>query len=227
MIKAIATDVDGTLTNCKQIVDIEGILAIRELESRGIRVSLCSGNALCVLKGLGGYIGCTGPYISENGGVVERHGKMWILSQNRIAKDVVAALKEEFGSKVREAWSNRYRFVDAAILRTVDIEDVREVAGRFPGIKVIDSGFAYHIIDKEVDKGKAVIKVAEILGIEPKEIAGVGDSTTDMELLDVCGFKGVVENGDPKLKEKADFVAREPFGRGFAEIAKRILSQEA
>ncbi|MEM3486463.1 MAG: HAD hydrolase family protein, partial [Candidatus Methanomethyliaceae archaeon] len=61
MIRAVATDVDGTITNYKDELYLEAVTAIRNLEKAGIPVILCSGNALCVLKGLARYIGCTGP----------------------------------------------------------------------------------------------------------------------------------------------------------------------
>jgi hydroxymethylpyrimidine pyrophosphatase-like HAD family hydrolase len=44
-------------------------------------------------------------------------------------------------------------------------------------------------------------------------------------MLQACGFKGVVANGDKRIKEIANFVAKEEFGKGFAEIAKNIISK--
>jgi hypothetical protein len=224
MIKAVATDVDGTITDNKELLDVEAIGAIRDLETRGVRVMLCSGNALCVLKSLGRYMGCTGPLICENGGLVEYRGKMWVLSERRIAGEVINALKEAYGERVEESWSNRYRFVDMAVFRSLDLESLKRVVARFDGMKVLDSGFAYHILDEKVNKGAAVLKAMGIIGVRPSEVAAVGDSLTDMELLEACGFKAVVANGDPRLKEKADYIARSPFGKGFAEIARRIIS---
>lgn len=223
MIKAVATDVDGTITDQRELIDVEAICAIRELESKGIRVMLCSGNALCVLKSLGRYIGCTGPLICENGGVLEYRGKMWVLSERRIAGEVMRALKDAYGDRVEESWSNRYRFVDMAVFRSLDLESIKRVVSRFDGMKVLDSGFAYHILDEKVNKGTAVSKAMDILGVKPDEVAAIGDSPTDMELLEACGLKAVVANGDPSLKEKADYVAENSFGKGFAEIAQRIL----
>lgn len=58
-----------------------------------------------------------------------------------------------YGDLIREAWSNPHRYVDAAIMRTIDYDKVASEVNKFEGIKVIDSGFAYHILDKRVDKG--------------------------------------------------------------------------
>jgi phosphoglycolate phosphatase (TIGR01487 family) len=225
MIKAVATDVDGTITDCRDHIFVEAIKAIRELETKRIRVILCSGNALCVTKALARYIGCTGPTVSENGAVVDYKGRMKILGKRGVAKAVVQKLREAYGSEIRESWSNSYRFVDVAIRRSLDIKKVQVVMKKFKGMKVIDSGFAYHILDEKIDKGTGLSWAIKLLGLDQSEVAGIGDSITDLELLRVCGFKGVVANGDSRIKEIADYVAKEEFGRGFAEIAQYIISK--
>ncbi|MCX8181767.1 MAG: phosphoglycolate phosphatase [Candidatus Methanomethyliaceae archaeon] len=226
MIRAVATDVDGTITNYKDELYLEAIVAIRNLEKAGIPVILCSGNSLCVLKGLARYIGCTGPTVSENGAVVEYKAGIRILGRKGISRQVVDELKRVYGQNVTESWSNRFRFVDMAIRRTIEFEKVQEVVKKFDGVKVIDSNFAYHITDRNVDKGKGLMRALKFLGIGPEEVAGIGDSITDLELLGVCGFKAAVANADPRLKEIADFVSEKEFGLGFAEIVERILSMK-
>jgi phosphoglycolate phosphatase (TIGR01487 family) len=225
MIKAVATDVDGTLTDCEDYICVEAITAIRELEAKEIRVILCSGNALCVVKALARYMGCTGPTVSENGAVVEYKAKMRILGEKGAARRVVQELKDAYGSEIRESWSNKYRFVDMAIQWSRDIKELRTIVKKFKGMKLIDSGFAYHILDERIDKGAGLLQTMKLLKLQPSEVAGVGDSITDLEMLRVCGFKGVVANGDPRIKKIANYVAKEEFGKGFAEIARHIISK--
>lgn len=225
MIRAVATDVDGTITDSNSIMSLAAVDAIRDLESRGIMVMLCSGNALCVLKALARYIGCTGPAIAENGAVIEYRGKLKIIGERGLAQRAVCCLKDEFGESIKETWSNKYRYVDAAIMRTIDLKDVEEAASRIQGVKVIDSGFAYHIIDRNVDKGKGLQCAAKWAGIDPKEIAGVGDSTTDCELLRTAAYRYAVANAAPELKEVAEMVADKQYGDGFAEIARAIIAK--
>jgi len=225
LIRAVATDVDGTITDSNSIMSLAAVDAIRDLESRGIMVMLCSGNALCVLKALARYIGCTGPTIAENGAVIEYKGKLKIIGERGLAQRAVCCLKDEFGEIIKETWSNKYRYVDAAIMRTVELKDVERAASRFQGIKVIDSGFAYHIIDSNVDKGKGLQCAAKWAGIDQGEIAGVGDSTTDCELLRAAAFKYAVGNAAPELKALAEMVADKRYGDGFAEIARAIIAK--
>ncbi len=225
MIRAVATDVDGTITDSKSILNLAAAEAIRELERRGIMVTLCSGNALCVLKSLARYIGCTGPTIAENGAVIEYRGKLKIIGEKGLARRALCQLKEELGGIVKETWSNKYRYVDAAILRTVDLKDVEGVVKRFEGVKVIDSGFAYHIIDSRVDKGKGLLCASKWAGLNPTEIAGVGDSMTDYELLQSAAHRYAVGNASPELKKIAEMVSELQYGDGFAEIVKTIIAK--
>jgi hypothetical protein len=224
MIRAVITDVDGTITDYEDRLGVEALVAIRKLEDSGIRVVLCSGNALCVLKALGRYMGCSGPLVAENGGVVDYKGHMHVLCRVRDGGKAVQRLREKYGDRIKESWSNRYRFVDMAILRTIDYIEVAEVVRGFNGMKVMDSGFAYHIMDETVNKGTGVAKALELLGLGKGEAAGVGDSITDLELLQACGYRAIVANGDERLRGAVDYVAKEKFGRGFAEIADRILT---
>jgi hydroxymethylpyrimidine pyrophosphatase-like HAD family hydrolase len=149
---------------------------------------------------------------------------MHILSKAREGRKAVQRLKEKYGDKITESWSNRYRFVDMAILRTIEYAEVIEIMKGFKGMKVMDSGFAYHIMDETVNKGIGVAKVLDLLGLGKGEAAGVGDSITDLELLRACGYSAIVANGDGRLRGTVDYIAREKFGMGFAEIAEKILS---
>lgn len=223
MIKVVATDVDGTLTNHNDELYLEAIATIRALEKRGIKVILCSGNALCVTKALAKYIGCSGPTVSENGAVVEYKAKIRIIGRKNIGKEVLDELKKEFGEDVKESWSNAYRFVDMAIRRNIPFNEVERIVKKINGAKVIDSGFAYHITDESIDKGKGLLLALNLIEVKPEEVLGIGDSITDLEMLKVCGIKAVVANADPRIKEIADVIAEKEFGLGFAEIINKIV----
>lgn len=223
MIRAVATDVDGTMTDNNSLLSVDSIKAVRRLEESDIKVMLCSGNALCVLKSLARYIGCSGPIIAENGGVVEHRGKVKVLGNIEGPKKAIEKLKQAHGSKVKEAWSNAYRFADLAIMRTLAPETINKIVSEIEGIKVIDSGFAYHIIDKKVDKGAGLKVAADWIGIKPEELAGIGDSMTDIELLKFAGLRGAVANAPDEVKRVANFVAVKRYGEGFAEIVEKIL----
>ena len=69
-IKAVVTDIDGTITDKDQLIDVDIIMALRKVQAKGIHVCIASGNVVPVAYAVSNYIGLRGPVIAENGGVV-------------------------------------------------------------------------------------------------------------------------------------------------------------
>ncbi len=66
--------------------------------------------------------------------------------------------------------------------------------------------------------------VAEKLGIETKEMIGVGDGYNDFPLLMACGLKIAMGNAVDELKAIADFVAPSVEEDGVATIIEKFIS---
>ena len=69
MLKALLTDIDGTITTPDRRIDTGSIETIRSLVDSGIEVVLASGNTPCFMDALCKMIGTKGTFIAENGGV--------------------------------------------------------------------------------------------------------------------------------------------------------------
>jgi hydroxymethylpyrimidine pyrophosphatase-like HAD family hydrolase len=82
-----------------------------------------------------------------------------------------------------------------------------------------------HIKDKSVDKGTGLERVAKRMGIGLEEFAAVGDSTSDIPMFKLAGFKASVNNAHPDLKAISDYVAKKPYGQGFAEIVNYMVER--
>ena len=221
-IKVLATDVDGTITDDKQRLSLKAVEAIRWLESVGIKVVLCSGNTILVLRALRTYIGCTGPVVGENGAVVDYQGVLVVSGDPRISISALKKLKEAYGSEIVESSSNPYRYVDRVIKRTLSAEAIWRVVRDVPNLKFFDSGFAYHFIDSSVNKGTGVEKAADILGVDLSEVAAVGDSSNDLDMLKVAGYSIALANAPQELKAVSDYVTRKPYGEGFCEAIEHL-----
>ena len=63
-------------------------------------------------------------------------------------------------------------------------------------------------ISKQYDKGQAVKRVCEHLGVDIKNTYAFGDSMNDLEMMEVAGTSICMENGSPALKEMADEICR-------------------
>ena len=221
--KTLATDVDGTLTSKAQGISTGAIQVIRDLEARGIPVILASARPYPILNILREYLGTSGAIVCENGGHVDYGGESRLLGDNEECREVYRRLREAYGDRVQEAWTNRYNMVDLAMERTIERKEVLTVLSEFPRLRLIDSGFFYHVLARDVDKGKGLRAAAEMMGVEPSEIVAIGDSEVDMELLQEAGYGVAVGDASDELKEIADLVTKGENGEGFREAVERLF----
>ncbi len=227
MIKLVASDIDGTLTEKRGSLRlaVESIKAIRLLEENNIRVSLVSGNSLPITAGLARYIGASGPAIGENGCLILYKGKIIHLCKGRPPNELVEKI---LNLGFVESWQNIFRLHDLAFLAkdqkhlTENIDKVASIVEAY-GFKLLDSGYAIHIQPPGAGKARGVLKALELLNIEEKELAVIGDGKNDRDMFINEAFKACPSDADPSIKNIADYIASEPGGRGVLEIANVIV----
>lgn len=233
LIKLVATDVDGTITESRETyrLHIKAIRAIRRLEKRGIKVALISSNALPIVVGVANYIGATGPTVGESGALVLYKSKLCRLTKLS-AREAANLVLSQFGKWLEDRWHNIFRFHDFA-LRVKEGCDPGELVSRvreflksrgIDYVKVSFSGYALHLTPRDVNKGKALTRACEFVGVSPREVLAIGDSEMDVPLLKASGVGVATAGADPALKEVADYVTRSDCGEGFHEICEMILS---
>jgi len=85
------------------------------------------------------------------------------------------------------------------------------------------------ILPADTNKGTALEKVANLLGINQKDVMAIGDSMNDEAMLRWAGMGIAMANGDERIKSIADMVtSRDNDDDGVAEvIEKYILSKTA
>lgn len=209
--KALAVDIDGTLTNKKRAINCRAVEALRKLK---IPVVLATGNISCFARTAAKLIGVSDIVICENGGVVRfsYDGEDIVLGDKEKCLRAVEILREHFDIEFLDL---EYRKSEVCVRRNFPIEEARKLLPE--GVKIVDTGFAYHIMDANVSKGKALEFIAERLGLKADDFVAIGDSENDVEMLEVAGFGIAVANADLKLKEVADMVTSKPDGDGVVE----------
>jgi len=214
-VKGIAIDIDGTLTFKDRSLNCKAVEAIRKLR---IPVVLTTGNISCYARTTAKLIGVSDIVICENGGVVrfEYDGEDIVLGDVVECLRAAEYLKNFFEVELLDS---EYRRSEVCLRRKFGLEEGREALkkGGFDKVRLIDSGFAYHIVDARVSKGKALEYISKELGIDVKEFAAIGDSENDIDLLEAAGIGIAVANADLKLKERADIITSKKNGEGVIE----------
>lgn len=221
MIKAVAVDVDGTITDGKRRLCCSSLESIRSAEKKGIPVIIVTGNILSVTKTLSIFIGTSGGLVAENGGVIESSKGRVVLGDINKCKDAYDFLLTKH--PVEKVDFSDQRISEVAFYRTIPVKQVKEILKDFD-VKIYDTNFALHITDPAVNKGTSLVQVAGDMGILPEEILAIGDSENDLEFLNIAGVKVAVANAEPELKSIADYVTEKPYGDGVKEALERFLS---
>ncbi len=224
--KALVTDVDGTITDRRRRINTAAVDAVRTLVDAGIEVVLASGNTVCFMDGLSKMVGTDGTIIGENGGVYRRGfpGTLHIPGDQTACLEAFEVLKDYFaGNGVElELYSAQYRFADVAFARNIDVDEARRVIhDRQLPVKVLDTGFAVHLQTPGVNKGTAMRELAREMGLSPTEMMAIGDSENDIEMLEVAGIGVAVRNAPALTRTAADWVTEGTYGDGFLEAVKK------
>jgi phosphoglycolate phosphatase (TIGR01487 family) len=221
LIRALAVDIDGTLTDSDRVVCSSSLQALGRLK---VPVVLTTGNTHCFTRTATVMLGTPRTFIAENGGVVAYQDEVEILASREACERAFEDLSRIFPLK---RYDSRYRFTDIALDRDFDVGAVsRYIEENGLPVEIIDTKFAVHLKEKGVDKGTGLARIAERMGLGLKEFAAVGDSLSDIPMFQLAGFSACVGNSPPGLKAVSDYVAAAEYGDGFAEIVGHVISEE-
>lgn len=227
-IKAIAVDIDGTLTDKSRRICISAIEAIRKVEDKNIPVIIVTGNVFFYAYATAILVGCSGGLVAENGGVISRmvnnKEKMEVIGDINKAKNAYNYLlsKKSFENKLEKVDDSHSRVSEIAFYRTIDEKILKNELKDFD-VEVYDTQFALHLTDPNVNKGSSLKIVAGSQNINTDEVLAIGDSENDLEFLKVARYKVAVANADESLKKIADHVTTKPYGDGVAEVINKFF----
>jgi phosphoglycolate phosphatase (TIGR01487 family) len=226
VLKALLTDIDGTITGPDRRIDTGSIIAIRSLISSGFEVVLASGNTACFMDALSRMIGTSGTFIAENGGVFRiGYGNPLTISGDQAApKAALAVVQDHFRAqgKELELFSPDYRYTDLAFARTVPVNEVLQILDGHL-VRILDTGYAIHLQSPGIDKGTALFALAPKMGLAPEDFLAIGDSLNDLQMLKAAGIGVTLANGHQDLKNVAAYVTEKAYGLGFVEATEKFF----
>ncbi|HID42590.1 MAG TPA: phosphoglycolate phosphatase [Archaeoglobaceae archaeon] len=220
-VKGIAIDIDGTLTYRDRSLNCKAVEALRRVR---IPVVLATGNISCFARTAAKLIGVSDIAICENGGVVrfDYDGDDIILGDKKKCLRAAELLKKQFEI---EFLDYEYRKSEVCLRRNFPLDEARKIIEQDrmgEEVRIVDSGFAYHIIDAGVNKGKALQYIAEELNIDIGDFAAIGDSENDIDLIKMAGIGIAVANSDEELKREADIILKNENGDGVVEALELL-----
>jgi len=101
---------------------------------------------------------------------------------------------------------------------------VREALSELEGIAVTSSMPSNLEINGEgASKGNAILLLARYLGLSPSQTMAFGDGENDLSMMELAGIGVAMDNGNPALKKKADFIARSNEEDGVARVIEKLI----
>lgn len=246
-LRAIATDMDGTLTRSGRFSS-HLFLALERLQQAGIPVLIVTGRSAGWVSALVEYLPIAGA-IAENGGLLYRRDRpegQWLvdvtdpIAHRDALADVFGILQTEFHHHfphLHPAPDNRFRITDW----TFDLADLpgidrQTLSAMGESLAALGWGFTYsavqaHIKLPEQNKAAGLQRAIELLwpGCSLDQILTIGDSPNDESLFDPALFPRSVgvANVRPYLSEllhQPAHITPSAEGEGFCELVAAILA---
>ncbi len=108
-----------------------------------------------------------------------------------------------------------------------DLEERKEARERIlqiPGVVVTGAfGNTLEMNQEGTSKAESLIRLGKQLGIRQEEIMACGDGMNDYEMIEMAGFGVAMENGNPKVKEIADYVTVSNEADGVAKAIEKFV----
>jgi phosphoglycolate phosphatase len=221
-LRAVVTDIDGTLTDRERRLDPTAQRWVRRLEARGIPVILATGNVLPIALAIHRSLGLAGPIVAENGGILYRRvdGRERVerLADRRLALRAFRTLRRA-GLPVRRLFTDRWRESEVALEPNVPMRAVVRLLRGSP-VRAEETGYAIHLIERGAGKLPALRRALRPYGWTIADCVALGDGDNDAAMLRAAGFGVSFASGSPAARRAARYVARAPFAAGFVEGLK-------
>lgn len=235
---------DGSIsTNTKE--------AIKALINKGLRVVAATGRPLSMCEeirelGIDTFITANGAYAKHNREVIhkvpmdkrviqevfdfayaENQGLSFFtedFSMNGVKDtEIVKALKETLSLNIYPA-INKLIYNQEVYLMCLYATDetVEKYIQKFPYLTFKRwHPFVLNVLQEEVSKSLAIIKVLQYFDIDKSEAIAFGDGENDIDMLELVGLGVAMGNGNEKLKTIADFITKKSSEDGIEFALKK------
>ena len=218
--KTFAVDIDGTITlNGMGTIHLGALSKLRSLKDDGHNVILVTGRSSTEGYLLSIFGGLTHLAVGENGGCITFGDKIQhkLLGNKGECIHALATIQSKLDVEIKEK-PVFPRMTEVVLERTFDIEQAQKIIdGDNLNVSLTDSGYAYHINSKGINKGSGFLEALKILEADVSDAIAIGDSETDVPLFKVVKNNIAVCNSTENLKQLAKIITTKKSGEGVLE----------
>ena len=218
--KTFAVDIDGTITlNGMGTIHLGALSKLRSLKDDGHNVILVTGRSSAEGYLLSIFGGLTHLAVGENGGCITFGDKIQhkLLGNKGECVHALATIQSKLDVEIKEK-PVFPRMTEVVLERTFDIEQAQKIIdGDNLNVSLTDSGYAYHINSKGINKGSGFLEALKILEADVSDAIAIGDSETDVPLFKVVKNNIAVSNSTENLKKLAKIITTKKSGEGVLE----------
>ncbi|MBQ3054210.1 MAG: HAD hydrolase family protein [Clostridia bacterium] len=237
---AIFLDIDGTLVSKTPVPAKEVITAIKKARDAGHFVFVNTGRSrgfiderLISALEVDGYICAMGQYFEMDGKIIRN--ECFTKEQLEIVKEVIIGnhcgwfetTKTCFGFNSNDSYTP-VDFSDPDLevtkISMMGILSEENVAKLKPFAKVYQHPHYFETSLNGYSKGRALLEVSKMLGIDKKNTIAMGDSRNDKEMIEVAGIGVAMGNALEEIKSVADFVTKSVSENGVSYAIENLLN---
>lgn len=206
--KLIVIDVDGTIAEPNKPVELEVAIKLQDLERKGLRLVFASGKSSWYLSGLARGLGIKHPLVvGENGCVIFDPLE---LKEIKLASRPLGIVQIE--NRIIERYGDHVFLqpnqVELTIFpkKTIQIAEItsyiREIIKPYKNELIIyEHQDAIDVLPSNVNKGKALSWIKDMLHVKKEEILALGDSENDIPMFREAGLSLVIGSTITEYKE--------------------------
>lgn len=132
---------------------------------------------------------------------------------------------DDFGRHLDHVGKIMGASADEPKLAAVEAELGRSLAGRVSAH--LSSPWYLDVTHPDANKGSAAVRLAALLGIEPSEMACIGDMDNDRSMLRLAGLAVAMGNAPEPVRQDAHFITRTNEDDGWADAVERLILPRA
>ena len=218
--KIFAVDIDGTITlNGMGTIHLGALSKLRALKEEGHFIIPVTGRSSVEGYLLSIFGGLTHLAVGENGGCITFGDKIQhkLLGNKGECIHALATIQTKLDGEIKEK-PVFPRMTEVVLERTFDISKAQKIINdENLNVVLTDSGYAFHINSKGVDKGSGFLEALKILDADLNDAIVIGDSDTDIPLFKMVKNSIAVTNSTENLKKLAKIVTTKKSGEGVLE----------